>query len=252
MDAIRKGKGIPMLRTTSEKTGERIAKRIWPCVLTAISMILLLLPAYAADKEKDEDTLEKAKIVLQDMLNDKNISPSALSKANCVVILPNVKKFGVGIGGSGGRGPMLCRAGKNFEGRWSAPAMYSVGGASVGAQIGGSSTDFVLLLMDKKVVDQLLNGKTKMGSDATAAAGPGATATSAGDSDILVYGRAKGLFAGVSLGSATLTPDSDANARLYGKPMSATDIVRGHNIKPPAGAASLVSLLNSKIAKHGH
>jgi SH3 domain-containing YSC84-like protein 1 len=241
-----------MERFTSHKTALRSSKSAWLCILAVLSLILLQLPAFAGDKEKDEDTLQKANIVLTDMLNDQNISPSALSKANCVVILPNVKKFGVGIGGSGGRGPMLCRGGKDFEGKWSAPAMYSVGGASIGPQIGGSSTDFVLLLMDQKVVDQILNGKTKMGTDATAAAGPGATATSASDADVLVYGRAKGLFAGVSIGSATLTPDSDANARLYGKPMSATDIVGAHNLKPPAGGAALVSLLNSKIAKHGH
>jgi SH3 domain-containing YSC84-like protein 1 len=129
-----------------------------------------------------------------------------LLTADCVLILPNVKKFGFGIGGSGGRGPLLCRTGQNFKGKWSAPAMYSVGGASVGLQVGGSSSDFVLLLMDAKVVNQVLNGKTKMGTDATAAAGPGATAASASDADILTYGRAEGLFAGVSLGGATVNP----------------------------------------------
>src|SRR5271170_3848559 len=114
------------------------------------------------------------------------------------MILPGVKKFGFGVGGSGGRGPVLCRSGANFDGSWTAPAMYTVGGASLGLQVGGSSSDFVLLLMDKKVVNQVLNGKTKMGSDATAAAGPGATAASASDADILTYGKAEGLFAGVS------------------------------------------------------
>jgi SH3 domain-containing YSC84-like protein 1 len=239
-----------MLRTTSEKTSERIARRALACFLTSI--VLVTLPVLAADKQKDEDTLQQANIVLNDMLNDKNISPALLSKADCVLILPGVKKFSLGIGGSGGRGPLLCRGGQNFEGKWSAPAMYSVGGVSAGLQLGGTSSDFVLLLMDRKVVDQVLNGKTKMGADATAAAGPGATAAGATDADILTYGRAKGVFAGVSLGGASVEPDNDANYRLYGKRLTASDIVRGTNVKPPAGGDALVSLLDSKITKRSN
>jgi len=213
-------------------------------------MVLLILPALAADKEKDEDTLKQAAIVLGDMLNDKNISLDALAKADCVMVLPGVKKFGFGVGGSGGRGPMLCRTGQNFEGKWSAPAMFTVGGASLGLQVGGTSSDFVLLLMDRKVVNQVLNGKTKMGADATAAAGPGATAAGAVDADILTYGRSKGLFAGASLGSATIEPDNDANFRLYGKRLTAGDIVRSTTVKSTPAGEPLDSLLNSKIAKH--
>jgi lipid-binding SYLF domain-containing protein len=239
-----------MLRTTSEKKVERIVRRVLPCFLTFTVVILLALSMSAADKQKDSDTLQQANIVLTDMLNDKNISPSVLSKANCIMILPGVKKFGFGVGGSGGRGPLLCRTGSNYEGKWSAPAMYKVGGASLGLQAGGSSSDFVLLLMDKKVVNQVLNGKTKMGTDATAAAGPGATAASATDADILTYGRAKGLFAGVSLGGASVEPDNDANYRLYDKRLTAGDIVRSSEVKAPAGGEPLVSLLNSKIATH--
>lgn len=239
-----------MLRTTSEKTSERIARRALASFLTSI--VLVTLPVLAADKQKDEDTLQQANIVLNDMLSDKNISPALLSKADCVLILPGVKKFSVGIGGSGGRGPLLCRGGQNFEGKWSAPAMYSVGGVSAGLQLGGTSSDFVLLLMDRKVVDQVLNGKIKMGADATAAAGPGATAAGATDADILTYGRAKGVFAGVSLGGASVEPDNDANYRLYGKRLVASDIVRGTNVKPPAGGEALVSLLDSKITKHSN
>jgi len=215
-------------------------------------MLLLILPAFAADKQKDEDTLRKANLLLQDMLNSKDISPTVLSKADCVLILPGVKKFGFGVGGSGGRGPLLCRSGQNFDGKWSAPAMFTVGGASVGLQVGGSSSDFVLLLMNPKVVNQILNGKTKMGTDATAAAGPGATAASASDADILTYGKAKGVFAGVSLGGATVEPDNDANYRLYEKTLTATDIVRGTDVKPSTEGKSLVTLLDSKIAKHNN
>src|SRR5258708_31591149 len=160
-----------MLRTLSEKTSERITRNALSCFLISI-MLLMILPVFAGDKEKDEDTLRQAILVLQGFLNNKNISPTSLSKSNCVLILPNVKKFGFGIGGSGGRGPLLCRSGQNFDGKWSTPAMYSVGGMSAGFQVGGSSTDFVLLLMTPKVVNQILNGKTKMGTDATAAAAP--------------------------------------------------------------------------------
>ncbi|MGC1451175.1 MAG: lipid-binding SYLF domain-containing protein [Candidatus Sulfotelmatobacter sp.] len=241
-----------MLRTASEKTNERISSKALRSFLTSIVLLLLIVPLFAADKQKDEDTLRQANLVLQKMLNSNNISPTLLSKADCVLILPNVKKFGFGVGGSGGRGPLLCRSGQNFEGKWSSPAMYSVGGASVGLQIGGSSTDFVLLLMTPKVVNQVLNGKTKMGTDATAAAGPGATAASASDVDILTYGEAKGVFAGVSLGGATVEPDDDANYRLYGKTLTATDIVRGTGVKPSAEGQSLVAVLDKKITKHSN
>lgn len=220
------------LRTESKKTSERTTGKALLCCFISIVAVLLILPAFAADKQKDEETLPHANLVLQDMLNSKNTPPDLLSKADCVLILPGVKKFGFGVGGSGGRGPLLCRAGQTFDGNWSAPAMYSIGGASVGLQVGGSSTDFVLLLMNEKVVNQVLTRKTKMGTDATAAAGPGATAASASDADILTDGRAKGVFAGVSLGGSTVEPDNDANYRLYGKTLTATEIVRGTDVKP--------------------
>ena len=241
-----------MLLTASDKTSDRITRKAWLCYLSSIVMVLLILPAFAADKEKDEETLRHANIVLQDMVNSKDISPTLLSKADCVLILPDVKKFGFGIGGEGGRGPLLCRGGQTFEGKWSAPAMYSVGGASIGLQVGGSSNDFVLLLMTEKVANQVLNGKTKMGTDATAAAGPGATAASASDADILTYGKAKGLFAGVSLGGATVEPDNDANHRLYGKTLTATNIVRETGVQPTTEGKSLIAVLDRKLTKHSN
>jgi len=222
-------------------------KRVVPwCVL------LLVLPLFAADKQKDEDTLREANLVLQDMLNGKDISPTLLSKADCVLILPNVKKFGIGVGGSGGRGPLVCHSGEDFSGGWSTPAMCSVSSASIGLQVGGTSTDFVLLLMNPKVVKQILSGKTKMGTDATAAAGPGATAASASDADVLTYGRSKGMFAGVSLGGATVEPDNNANQRLYGKPLTATYIARGTDVPPTEAGKAIVTTLDSKLAKHSN
>src|SRR5271169_933093 len=247
-------KGVePMPQTLLGRTTEHIAKRALPSFLACIVTMVLILPAWGGDKEKDEQTLKNAANVLQEMLNSNNVPPDVIAKADCVMVLPNVKKFGIGIGGSGGRGPMSCRAGKNFTGKWSAPAMYSVGGVSAGLQVGGSSSDFVLLITTEKGVNAILKGKTKLGSDATAAAGPsGATATSVAGNDILTYGRAKGLFAGVSLGSASLEPDNDANQRLYGKAISAQEIVRGNAVPTPAGGQPLVSLLDSKVGKHSN
>ena len=235
-----------MLHIVSENIIPRTAK-----VLACISVsAFLLIPAQslrAADKQDDEDTLQKAQIVLSGMLNEGTIPATVMAKTKCVVVLPGVKKFGFGVGGSGGRGPMLCRGGEELTGRWSTPAMMTIGGASIGLQVGGSSTDFVLLVMDKKVVTEMLSGKTKMGTDATAAAGPsGATAAAATDAQVYSYGRAKGMFAGVSVGGATVEPDNDANNRLYGNNPDASSIVRGGAIKPTAGGAPLVSLLNSK------
>lgn len=239
-----------MALTKCEKTTQRVARIAFSCLLVLTIVLLPLTSASAADKQKDEETLRNANLLLQDMLNSKDIAPSALSKANCVLILPGVKKFGFGVGGSGGRGPLLCRRGEKFQGNWSAPAMYSIGGASIGLQVGGSSSDFVLLLMNSKVVNQILTGKTKMGTDASAAAGPGATAASASDADILTYGKTKGVFAGVSLGGATIEPDNDANHRLYDKTVTATEIVRGTTIKPSGEGQSLVAALDGKLAKH--
>jgi len=239
---------------TAVSRGNRIAKTALPWFLIVGLVILLILPAWGGDKEKDEETLTKATTLLQEMLDGKNLPSDVLVKAHCVIVLPGVKKFGVGIGGSGGRGPMSCRAGNDFSGKWSAPAMYTVSGVSAGLQVGGSSTDFVLLVMAEKGVEAVLTGKTKLGRDATAAAGPsGATTGGAvGGSDMLTYGRAKGLFAGMSMGGATLEQDNDANKRLYGKAITAREIVRGNAVQATPGGQPLVSLLNSKVAKHGH
>jgi SH3 domain-containing YSC84-like protein 1 len=239
-----------MPQTLLERTVAHIGKRALPGFLTCIVMVLLILPAWGANEEKDEETFQKAAAVLQEMLNGNNVPPNLLAKADCVMVLPNVKKFGVGIGGSGGRGPMTCHTGEHFNGKWSAPAMFTVSGVSAGLQVGGSSSDFVLLIMSEKGLNAILKGKTKLGSDATAAAGPsGATAGSVGEADVLTYGKAKGLFAGVSLGSATLEPDHDANKRLYGRAISTREIVRGHEVSTPPGGQALVSLLDSQAAR---
>jgi lipid-binding SYLF domain-containing protein len=219
-------------------------------LLTSLLLVFSSLPIWAADKTKDEETIRNATTVLEAMLGSKDVPTSVIAKADCVIILPSVKKFAVGIGGSGGRGPMSCREGKDFSGKWSPPAMYSVGGASAGVQLGGSSTDYILLLMAPKAVDAVLNGKVKVGSDVTAAAGPSGATASTGTSDVLTYARAKGLFAGVSLSGASLDPDSDANQRLYGQAVSAKDIVSGGTVKATPAGQQLVTVLDSKAGKH--
>lgn len=220
--------------------------------LVVFILVVLTLRAWADDRAKDEETLKRATTVLTDMISSNKVPVDVLAGADCIIVLPSVKKFGFGIGGSGGRGPMSCRAGKAFSGRWSAPAMFTIGGASLGLQVGGSSTDCVLLIMSQKGVDAMLQGKTKLGNEATAAAGPsGAThAGTVGGTDVLTYARASGLFAGTSLGGATLGPDDDANRRLYGRPLEAKGIVLEDAVKPTRAGEGLITLLSTKIPKH--
>jgi lipid-binding SYLF domain-containing protein len=223
----------------------RVAKNTLPCLLTSLFLILLTMPVWAADKASDDETFRNAATVLQAMEASKDLPAGLIAKADCVIVLPAVKKFAVGVGGTGGRGPMSCRTGNDFKGKWSAPAMYSIAGASAGLQIGGSSTDYVLLIMAPAAVDKILKSKVKVGSDVTAAAGSsGATAASSeGGADILTYGRAKGLFAGVSLAGSTLDPDSDANQRIYGGATTVEAIVRDNSVKITPGGQAFVSAL---------
>jgi SH3 domain-containing YSC84-like protein 1 len=215
------------------------------CLLASL-LLILTLPAWGADKTKDEETIRNATTVLQAMVGSKDVPARTVAKADCIIILPSVKKFAVGIGGTGGRGPMSCQ---NRNGRWSPPAMYSIGGASAGFQVGGTAKDFIILVMAASAANKLLDGKVKVGSDATAAAGSGASASTS-TADILTYSRTSGLFAGVSLDGASLEPDSDANMRLYGKDVSAREIVSG-GVKATSAGQSLVTLLDSKARGEG-
>jgi SH3 domain-containing YSC84-like protein 1 len=240
-----------MLDTRSVVSRQSARRGVMACFLVLTLVFLVALPAWSASEEKDEETLKDAAQVLEEMLNGNSIPPDLISKAECVIVMPNVKKFSVGIGGTGGRGPMTCRKGQNFKGSWSAPAMYTIGGASAGLQLGGSSTDFVLLVMDEKGLNAILSGKTKLGKDATAAAGPGVTSKELGEgNDILTYAKTSGVYAGVSLGGATIEADNDANKRLYGKDVAASDIVRHNAVQTTAAGKPLISLLDSKVSAH--
>ena len=175
-------------------------------------------------------------------------------KDECVVVMPSVKKVAFGFGGSYGKGAMSCRGGKDFTGEWGAPAMYRLEGASIGFQLGGSASDFLLLIMNAKGADSLLSSKVKLGADAMAAAGPkgrsGEVATDAYmNAEILTYSRSKGLFAGVSLKGSTLRQDNGANRDLYGQDVSAREIVIEGKVQVPEAGQSFVSLLQKKSAK---
>jgi lipid-binding SYLF domain-containing protein len=165
-------------------------------------LALLVLPALAQDKE--EDRVEKAGVVIKEIMGiPDDVPQDVIDKADCVVVLPSVIKFAIGIGGSYGRGVMTCRGGKTFHGPWSAPTMMALEGGSFGLQLGGQATDFVLLLMSPKSASSILESKVKLGGDVSAAAGPvGRNLSAETDvtmrAEILSYSRARGLFAGIS------------------------------------------------------
>jgi lipid-binding SYLF domain-containing protein len=217
---------------------------------TIVAVAVFLVAALPLFGQKDEDKrLAASADVLQQVLQDNSLPKSILDKAYCVLVFPSVKKVAIGIGGSYGRGVLVCRQGRDMSGDWGDPVMYKLDQGSIGLQLGSTATDFVLGIMSKKGVEQILNGKTKLGSNAAAAAGPtGAQATSynaeAMNADILTYSRSKGLFAGVSLEGASIEPDDDANKHLYGKELSAKDILASKP-SPPPPAKQLVSLLNN-------
>jgi len=218
--------------------------------LAALGLCLAIAIPLLAQKKEDERLANSATVMQELLQGDKGLPTSVLNQAKCVLVFPSVKKVAVGIGGSYGRGVLVCRTGAQMDGAWGAPVMYALDQGSLGIQLGSTATDYVLAVMHDKGVDPILNGKTKLGADAAAAAGPtGAQATgyNAADmrsSDVLTYSRSKGLFAGVSLAGASMEADNDANKKLYGKEVGAKEIVTGGQAIVPA-AEPLVSLLNT-------
>src|SRR5579862_3267065 len=224
-------------------------------IIFAIGVLaLLVLPAVGQDKE--EDRVEKAGTVIKEIMGvPDNVPQDVIDKADCVVVLPSVIKFAIGIGGSYGRGVMTCRGGKTFHGPWSAPAMMALEGGSFGLQLGGQATDFVLLLMSPKSAASILDSKVKLGGDVSAAAGPvGRNLSAETDvtmrAEILSYSRARGLFAGISLAGSTLRPDNDANKKLYGKEVSAKAIVFSRAVPAPKSARLLLATLTKRSPKN--
>ena len=202
-----------------------------------------------SDTRAEEERLQNAGKVTQEILKvPDNIPQELLDKARCVVVMPSVLKAAFVVGGSYGRGTMVCRNGKDFSGPWGAPAMYALEGGSVGLQIGGEATDFVFLLMNDRAANSLMHSKVRLGADASAAAGPKGRSASA-DTDaymraeILSYSRARGVFAGISLDGSTLRPDGGANRKLYGKSTSAAEIISESDADAPSAARDMIAAL---------
>ncbi|MCU1224885.1 MAG: hypothetical protein JWQ42_2978 [Edaphobacter sp.] len=224
--------------------------------ITVLSMSLLLaLPALA--QQKEQTRIKESAQVLRDIVGmpDKGIPHDLLDKAECVVVFPSVKKAAFVVGGSYGRGIITCRKSPNFNGPWSAPAMFALEGASFGLQIGGQATDFVLLVMNEQGAKSVMSSKVKLGADASIAAGPVGRATSAETdivmkAQILSWSRSRGVFAGISLAGSTMRSDNDGNKSLYGKDLTATDIVIDGKVPPPPAARPLLALLNKTSPKH--
>jgi lipid-binding SYLF domain-containing protein len=215
--------------------------------LLIISSATLATPA--SDKDKDDNRLENAGVVMDEILNvPDDIPQDLLDKARCVVVLPSVMKAAFIVGGSYGRGVMVCRTGHDFRGPWGAPAMYALEGGSVGFQIGGQATDFVILVMNDRGVSSLLKSKVKLGGDASVAAGPKGRDAQA-DTDVtmraemLSYSRARGVFAGISLEGSTLRPDDEANRKLYGRDATASAILAESRYEAPADGRKLIARL---------
>lgn len=219
-------------------------------LLIAVLLVATTVTAADNDRAKQEKRLQNAGQVMSEILNiPDDIPQDLLNKAKCVVVIPSVVKAAFVIGGSYGRGAMVCRTGNDFTGEWGAPSMMVLEGGSFGFQIGGSATDFVLLVMNRHGATSLLHSKVKLGADVAAAAGPvGRSAEADTDAymraEILTYSRSRGLFAGVSLEGATLHSDDEGNQELYGHKVNAEDVVMGHATRTPEAAEKLVSLLD--------
>ena len=216
-----------------------------------LSLTLCIVAASASlgAADKEQGRLENCGTVMKEVLDvPDNIPQELLGKAECVIVIPSMTKVALGVGGSYGRGAMVCRTGKNFQGPWGAPAMYAMDGGSFGLQLGAESTDVVLLVMNNKGMDALLDTKITLGGNASAAAGPkGRNVDASTDvsmrAEILSYSRSRGLFAGISLEGSSLRPDNDATKAIYGRKISARAIVTGASVSVPASGRHFVEVL---------
>ncbi len=217
---------------------------------TLLLTLTTILVAWDSDKEKERVT-ESGNVMKEIMAApDKGIPGSVLDGSKCVIVLPSVKKGAVGVGGSYGRGVMTCRSGDDFKGPWSAPVMMASSAASIGFQLGGEATDFVILVLNDGGARSMLHNKVKLGADASIAAGPvgrtsEASTNASMKAQMLSYSRSRGVFGGVSLSGATLRPDGDANDNLYGKKVTSDQIVKGQGITMPPEAKPLIESLTT-------
>jgi lipid-binding SYLF domain-containing protein len=220
-----------------------------------MALVMIAPPLLAADK-KEAERLENCGTVIKEIMDiPDDIPQDLIDRAECIIVYPSVLKAAFVIGGSYGRGAMTCRSGEHFTGPWSAPSMMALEGGSIGFQIGGQATDFVLLVMNPRGARAILKSKVKLGADASVAGGPkGRTANASTDAtlraEVLSYSRARGLFAGISLEGSTVRPDDDANERVYGKNVAADDIIFKGAVAVPPPAQQLIAYLNRKSPKN--
>jgi len=225
-------------------------------LLAAFAILAGPLAAARTDNKSETDRLENCGLVMKEIMDiPDNIPQDLIDKAECIIVYPSVIKGAFIVGVSGGRGAMICRTGEHFTGPWSAPTMMALEGASVGFQIGGQATDFVLLVMNQRGARAILNSKVKLGADASAAAGPkGRNAEASTDvtlrAEVLTYSRARGLFAGISLAGSTVRPDNGGNEKLYGKKLDARDIIFKGAVAVPPAAQKMVAYMNQKSPKN--
>jgi SH3 domain-containing YSC84-like protein 1 len=234
--------------------GGPVMKLLQRWAVVMIGVLAFTPVTFAKDNDgpkKEEDRIANSSAVLAEILDvPDDIPRDLLDKARCVVVMPSVLKAAFIVGGGYGRGTMVCRTGKDFSGPWGAPAMYALEGGSIGFQIGGEATDFVFLVMNDRGANSLLRSKVKLGGDASIAAGPvGRTAAADTDaymrSEILSYSRARGVFVGVSLEGSTLRPDNRANRDLYGRSVTAAQIVKESEVQAPTVASDLIARLQT-------
>ncbi len=234
----------------------RLLSALLVAVLVGLPALFAPVSSSADDTTTDQDRIKTAGQVLKEIMNiPDNIPQSLIDKADCVIVYPSVLKAAFIVGASYGRGVMSCRSGATFHGPWSAPSMMALEGASFGLQAGGQATDFVILVMNDSGANAILASKVKLGGDASVAAGPvGRNASAETDvtmrAEMLTYSRARGLFAGISLAGSTVRPDNDANERIYGKKVSARDIVLHGAVRPTADASLLLSTLRAHSPKN--
>src|ERR1700682_1111584 len=222
----------------------------------AIAVCLSFAVGAVCAATKEQKRLENCGVVLQEVLNiPDNLPQQVLAKAECVIVFPSVLKLALGMGKDYGRGAMVCRTGKEFNGRWGAPAMYALEGDSLGMQIGGESTDLILLVMNQRGVSSILSSKIKLGGEASAAAGPKGRDASANTdlwmrAEILSYSRSRGLFAGISLEGSTLRTDNKPNARIYGRKITAKAILLHNKVAIPESGRHLVRVLQANAPRN--
>jgi lipid-binding SYLF domain-containing protein len=202
-------------------------------ITLTVCFMLLTVVLYAANKEQER--LENCGVVMQEIMNvPDNIPQGVMQKAECVIV---------------------CRTGEHFRGPWGSPAMYALEGGSIGFQIGGQATDLVLLVMNERGADSILSSKVKLGGDASVAAGPvGRDASADTDAymraEVLSYSRSRGLFAGISLEGSTLRPDDDATQDVYGRKLTAREIVIGEKVGVPESGRHLVRVLDKNSPRN--